>query len=204
MDGQLLKTACGSPCYAAPEMIAGKKYKGLETDIWSSGIILFAMICGYLPFEDKSTPKLYEKILKGEFSIPSHVSTEAKDLLRRLLTVDPRKRITISEIKEHIWLKINHIDEEEHTETPDINEEIIDRMTQLNIKKEYIWRCLTDNKHNHITATYHLLSKKFMKQTKKESIKKDDINLNNEIDSDKNKLEKLLNSMKKPIQSPYI
>ena len=63
-DGQLLQTACGSPCYAAPEMIAGKKYKGVETDVWSSGIILFAMICGYLPFEDKITTKLYEKIMK--------------------------------------------------------------------------------------------------------------------------------------------
>jgi 5'-AMP-activated protein kinase catalytic alpha subunit len=49
--GELLKTACGSPCYAAPEMIAGKKYEGVNVDIWSSGVVLFAMICGYLPFE---------------------------------------------------------------------------------------------------------------------------------------------------------
>lgn len=51
-DGELLKTACGSPCYAPPEMVAGKKYKGLPADIWSCGVILFAMVCGYLPFED--------------------------------------------------------------------------------------------------------------------------------------------------------
>ena len=50
--GDLLKTACGSPCYAAPEMIAGKKYNGLNVDIWSMGVIMFALICGYLPFED--------------------------------------------------------------------------------------------------------------------------------------------------------
>lgn len=59
-----LYTACGSPCYAAPEMIAGKPYKGLEVDIWSSGIILYAMLCGYLPFEDPDTDKLYKKIVK--------------------------------------------------------------------------------------------------------------------------------------------
>lgn len=51
-EGELLKTACGSPCYAAPEMIQGKKYEGLCVDIWSTGIIMFALICGYLPFED--------------------------------------------------------------------------------------------------------------------------------------------------------
>lgn len=49
---ELLKTACGSPCYAAPEMIAGKKYESVCVDIWSSGVILFALLCGYLPFED--------------------------------------------------------------------------------------------------------------------------------------------------------
>ena len=54
-DNQLLKTACGSPCYAAPEMIAGKRYEGLKVDIWSSGVILFALLCGYLPFDDNET-----------------------------------------------------------------------------------------------------------------------------------------------------
>ena len=58
-QGQTLKTACGSPCYAAPEMIEGKLYYGSRVDIWSSGVILFAMVAGYLPFEDKDTGKLY-------------------------------------------------------------------------------------------------------------------------------------------------
>lgn len=58
--GETLKTACGSPCYAAPEMIEGKDYHGTVADIWSSGVILFAMICGYLPFEDQDTSKLYK------------------------------------------------------------------------------------------------------------------------------------------------
>ena len=65
--GEYLKTACGSPCYAAPEMIAGKKYKGLNVDIWSCGVIMFAMLCGYLPFEDKNTKKLYQKIIAGKY-----------------------------------------------------------------------------------------------------------------------------------------
>jgi 5'-AMP-activated protein kinase, catalytic alpha subunit len=65
--GELLKTACGSPCYAAPEMIAGKKYHGTNVDIWSCGVILFALVCGYLPFEDPNTSNLYKKILSADY-----------------------------------------------------------------------------------------------------------------------------------------
>ena len=54
-NGESLKTACGSPCYAAPEMIAGKRYHGIQVDIWSCGVILYALLCGYLPFEDANT-----------------------------------------------------------------------------------------------------------------------------------------------------
>lgn len=67
IENNLLETACGSPCYAAPEMIAGKKYDGIKIDAWSSGIILFALICGFLPFEDPDTSILYKKIRKGDF-----------------------------------------------------------------------------------------------------------------------------------------
>jgi len=88
-DGELLKTACGSPCYAAPEMIAGEKYSGSKVDIWSCGVIMFALICGFLPFEDPDTAKLYKKILSGEFKIPSFVSSDAKDLMRMILNTDP-------------------------------------------------------------------------------------------------------------------
>lgn len=79
--GATLKTACGSPCYAAPEMIAGKRYHGLKTDIWSSGVVFYAMVCGYLPFEDQNTKKLYQKILKADYKLPSYLSEEAKDLI---------------------------------------------------------------------------------------------------------------------------
>ena len=75
-EGETLKTACGSPCYAAPEMIAGKRYHGLGSDIWSMGIILYAMTCGYLPFEDPDTASLYKKILKGDFVLPQFVSQD--------------------------------------------------------------------------------------------------------------------------------
>ena len=72
-NNELLSTACGSPCYAAPEMINGEKYNGLLVDIWSSGIVLYAMICGYLPFEDKDNDILYDKICEGKFIVPNFI-----------------------------------------------------------------------------------------------------------------------------------
>ena len=100
----LLKTACGSPCYAAPEMVAGNKYKGYTVDIWSSGITLYAMICGYLPFEEAETALLYQKILKGYYEIPSFLTIKAVQIIKGLLTVDPGERLTFAQIKEEPWM----------------------------------------------------------------------------------------------------
>jgi len=78
-------------------MIAGKEYEGLNADIWSCGVILYAMVCGYLPFEDPKTSVLYKKIMNAEYTIPEDMVTpECKDLMERFLTVDPTKRITMS------------------------------------------------------------------------------------------------------------
>lgn len=112
-EGETLKTACGSPCYAAPEMIAGKRYHGLNSDIWSCGIILYAMTCGYLPFEDPNTSKLYKKILNCDFLIPGFISKPSKDLIKKILNTDPTKRFTVNDIRTHEWyqtVKPNEVD----------------------------------------------------------------------------------------------
>ena len=88
-SSEQLKTACGSPCYAAPEMIAGKRYFGSQVDIWSCGVILFAMVCGYLPFEDPDTTIHYKKIMEGRFEIPNWVSEGCSDLINEILNIDP-------------------------------------------------------------------------------------------------------------------
>lgn len=88
-------------------MIAGKRYESPKVDIWSSGVILFTLMCGYLPFEDNDTSKLYEKILKGKYSIPSHVSSDGRDLLEKILTVDPEKRVGFEEVKAHRWFNLH-------------------------------------------------------------------------------------------------
>jgi 5'-AMP-activated protein kinase catalytic alpha subunit len=107
-DTDTLKTACGSPCYASPEMIAGKRYLGLDTDLWSLGVILYAMTVGYLPFEDPDTNKLYKKILESDFITPGYVEKPCRELIKSLLKTEPTQRIKIPEIKMHQWyLQIN-------------------------------------------------------------------------------------------------
>ena len=106
-DGDFLRTSCGSPNYAAPEVISGNLYAGPEVDIWSCGVILYALLCGSLPFDDESIPNLFKKIRGGMYSLPSHLSELARDLIPRMLVVDPMKRITIAEIRNHPWFRLN-------------------------------------------------------------------------------------------------
>jgi 5'-AMP-activated protein kinase catalytic alpha subunit len=97
--GEKLGTACGSPCYASPEMVKGKTYDGLKSDIWSSGVVLYAMLCGFLPFEDDRTSMLEMKIIEAKFELPAHLSMECRDLLGKILNPDPEERFTIEEIR---------------------------------------------------------------------------------------------------------
>ena len=110
-DGELLSTACGSPFYAAPEMLEGKSYKGSTVDIWSAGIVLFYMLCGYFPFEDSNNDKLYKKICKGKFEIPKFLSKNAKDLINKILVVNIQRRINIKDIKKHPWV-LNYLEKD--------------------------------------------------------------------------------------------
>ena len=106
----LLSTPCGSPCYAAPEMVSGKKYNGFKTDIWAIGIILYAMSCGYLPFEDSDNEILFQKILECDLEFPNFLSFECIDIIKKILNVNPYDRFYINDIKEHsFYLKGKNI-----------------------------------------------------------------------------------------------
>lgn len=117
--GKLLETSCGSPHYASPEIVAvrcclttlsasipytdelrlrfeqGLNYHGASSDIWSCGIILFALLTGRLPFDDENIRTLLAKVKAGKFTMPSELPTDAQDLIRRMLEVDPKLRITV-------------------------------------------------------------------------------------------------------------
>jgi hypothetical protein len=103
-DG-FLKTSCGSPHYASPEIIEGVQYDARCTDVWSCGVILFALITGSLPFDHDNIPTLLTMVTKGHYTTPAHVPADIAHLISRMLTVDPVKRITLPEIRRHICFK---------------------------------------------------------------------------------------------------
>ncbi|KAI0091680.1 kinase-like domain-containing protein [Irpex rosettiformis] len=103
----LLQTACGSPHYAAPEVIdsAAKPYNGTASDVWSCGVILYALLIGRLPFDDEDIGPLLEKVRLGKYTLPPGMDPQAKDLISKMLQRDPEKRITVSEILKHPFYK---------------------------------------------------------------------------------------------------
>ena len=167
-----LTTPCGSPCYAAPEMVTGKKYNGSSVDIWSSGIVLYTMVCGFLPFEDDNQNILFGKIAKGLFSLPSFLSQSCKDLLKKILVTDPKKRYGFEDIKHHSWfMSVNNargkniffnspgvfVDEDVLPIDVEIVAEIYNDF-HIDIIK--IVNDVLRNRHNKITTTYYLILKR--------------------------------------------
>ncbi len=157
-------------CYAAPEMILGREYDGAAADLWSTGVLLFALVCGYLPFEDQNTKALYDKITHGRYKLPSFLSPDCKEMIKALLTVNPAKRVTILKIRDMAWWKLH---EDAVPETPleapadgdaPIDMDVVQQLAQFSFDPEYAVRCLRGNKHNQITATYYLLKEKLRRE----------------------------------------
>jgi serine/threonine protein kinase len=142
-DGDFLRTSCGSPNYAAPEVISGHLYAGPEVDVWSCGVILYALLCGSLPFDDESIPNLFKKIKSGMYSLPTHLSQLARNLIPRMLEVDPMKRITIAEIRVHPWFQhklppyLRHPPELMEKQERVVDQEVIDEVMKLPFYKAY-------------------------------------------------------------------
>ncbi|KPP72124.1 serine/threonine-protein kinase BRSK2-like, partial [Scleropages formosus] len=99
----LLETSCGSPHYACPEVIRGEKYDGRRADVWSCGVILFALLVGALPFDHDNLRQLLEKVKSGVFHMPHFIPPDCQALLRGMIEVDPEKRLTLEAIQKHPW-----------------------------------------------------------------------------------------------------
>lgn len=174
----LISTPCGTPSYAPPEMLKGDSYNGIKSDVWSCGIILYAMLCGYLPYSDSKEEIILKRITNKEYKIPDFLSSKAKDLLIRMLDNDPNKRIDLKEIKSHAWFKLTEtslapglfigvtnipVDEVIVNKVIDLNNGLKGDL-RLNINKEDLINKIKENKFDSITAFYYLLLKKHICQ----------------------------------------
>ena len=196
LDGKLLSTPCGSPCYASPEMVCGNKYNGFRIDIWSCGIIIFAMICGYLPFEDPDNEILFKKIMKCEVDYPDYLSDDVLDIMNKIIVVDPNKRYNIEQIKKHpFYLKGKKEFEKKHKDLIDKvefiynnnNNDIDDYNNE--IEDDVIFNNNINNNNNVIN----------IQKSKSSNLLKKEINdLNNNNNENKNDI--YLNKIKKRLQ----
>uniref|UniRef100_A0A8C6BX29 Serine/threonine-protein kinase SIK3 n=1 Tax=Monodon monoceros TaxID=40151 RepID=A0A8C6BX29_MONMO len=146
--GQLLKTWCGSPPYAAPELFEGKEYDGPKVDIWSLGVVLYVLVCGALPFDGSTLQNLRARVLSGKFRIPFFMSTECEHLIRHMLVLDPNKRLSMEQICKHKWMKLGDADPsfdrliaecqqlKEERQMDPLNEDVLLAMEDMGLDKE--------------------------------------------------------------------
>lgn len=110
---ELLHTTCGTPNYVAPEVLESDGYDGRKADIWSIGVILYVMTVGALPFDEKTLPKLFQRIKSADYVIPSFLSTDLSDLITIILREDPKRRASMKDIMSHPWFRQDYDDEED-------------------------------------------------------------------------------------------
>ncbi|XP_042136853.2 serine/threonine-protein kinase SIK2 isoform X3 [Peromyscus maniculatus bairdii] len=164
--GELLATWCGSPPYAAPEVFEGQQYEGPQLDIWSMGVVLYVLVCGALPFDGPTLPILRQRVLEGRFRIPYFMSEECEHLIRRMLVLDPSKRLSIAQIKEHKWMLIEvpvqrpilyPQEQENEPSIGEFNEQVLRLMHSLGIDQQKTIESLQNKSYNHFAAIYFLL-----------------------------------------------
>ena len=102
---ELLHTTCGTPNYVAPEVIADKGYDGKKADVWSIGVILYVLLAGFLPFDEGTIMALFQKIQNAEFTYPKWFSPDIRALLDQVLVADPKVRISLTQLRDHPWMK---------------------------------------------------------------------------------------------------
>ncbi|XP_037327646.2 maternal embryonic leucine zipper kinase [Pungitius pungitius] len=159
-----LMTCCGSPAYAAPELIQGKSYIGSEADVWSMGVLLFALLCGYLPFDDDNCMVLYRMITRGKYDNPRWLSPGSVLLLNQMMQVDPKRRVTVRQLLDHPWVikEYNSPVEWRSRQPPGhIDKDCITEMA-VNMKRSRgsASALVSEWRYDHTTATYLLLLSK--------------------------------------------
>ena len=173
---------CGSPCYVSPEMLLRQPYDGVKVDLWASGVILYAMLCGTLPFQDPNMNKLKQQIMTTTYDMPDTIDQDARHLIESILQKDPSKRPSINEIREHQWLqkldcvRLSHepIEKEQNA----ISQETLDILqTKFNIDSTKCEINLQNKQLNNSTTAYKLVYKKIRAQKHFKKTEDDESNI---------------------------
>ena len=162
-DNKLLDQPCGTIVYSAPEVLEGKLYHGMLADIWSCGIVLYGMLCGYLPFSEDDDSVNKKNIIEGNYEIPDNISIPAKNLLKHMLDINPMTRYTLQEIKDHPWFKMNNFCLIQgiiigYHKIP-VDEDILDLCEKFNFDRNKIKFSVINNQFDEGSALYYLLVK---------------------------------------------
>ena len=167
-DDNLLDQPCGTVVYAAPEVLDGNEYHGMLADVWSSGIVLFGMTSGYLPFCDQDDEVNKKHVLEGKIDLPDFFSPMLKDLLKHMLDINPITRYTLQDIREHPWF--NMIDSNlipgiiiGYNLIP-VDENILNLCVAYNYDRDKIEYSVKNNKYDDGSALYYLLVRKITKK----------------------------------------
>lgn len=157
-DGRKHNTWCGSPLYAAPEICIHDTYTSPQVDIWSMGIILYAMLSGYLPFGGKDDAEIANSVYRCKYRIPESVPSNARSLIRSILRKNPKDRATLEQIRAHSWLEpYGPIDLQipKYEQTLSINLLIIEKMQNLGFNGDEAMIALRRGDVNEYTSVYH-------------------------------------------------
>jgi 5'-AMP-activated protein kinase catalytic alpha subunit len=164
-----IETPCGTASYAPPEMHKGESYDGILSDVWSSGVLLFSMVCGYLPFNEEDEYENIRNIIKGNYYIPEdELSPELTDLLKHLLDINPRTRYNLEQIKEHPWFNIIPMKSRPgiiigYHKIP-IDQKIIKQCESFGYNKDEVIDSVKNNRYDKNSAVYYIILKKFEMQ----------------------------------------
>ncbi|KAJ3265434.1 MAP/microtubule affinity-regulating kinase 3 [Chytriomyces hyalinus] len=167
--GECLNTWCGSPPYAAPELFQGKEYLGPEVDIWSLGVVLYVLVCGALPFDGSTLPKLRARVLAGTYKVPFYMSTDCERLIKKMLVIDPKKRTTLDQMKKDPWFTEGYENEElqpsvQFNLSKEQREQVLDHLEEIGFERASILKALSDNTYDHMAATYFLTADRMFRR----------------------------------------
>lgn len=166
-NGEMVKEKCGTPAYNSPEIIINQGYTGFQSDVWSLGVLLYAMCSARVPFFADTVEELYKIVLQGDYEMPKEFSNSLADLISKMLVLDPRSRITLEEVKRHPWVSTGYIPEplkqqetaKNQTNLVEVKEHLVKTVESFGFSKSYIEKSVANCVLNHAFSCYYALYK---------------------------------------------